>query len=154
MRKYIGFFILLPLIFTIIVYSYKQIFFLGETRLNGDYYAIEMDNTFFEYLSLKNEKVIGAIINRTEYNNIHLIIYTEGKICDEPQGSMFEYFPNDIMYAILDNTGNLLAFNNIEDYHSYISLKNIKIGNLHINIKDLFKIEQANQAAKKSGCIY
>ena len=73
MRKYIGFFILFPLIFTIIVYSYKQIFFLGETRLNGDYYAIEMDNTFFEYLSLKNEKVIGAIINRTEYNNIHLI---------------------------------------------------------------------------------
>lgn len=67
---------------------------------------------------------------------------------------MFEYFPNDIMYAILDNTGDLLVFNNIEDYHSYISLKNIKIGNLHINIKDLFKIEQANQAAKKSGCLY
>lgn len=154
MRKMIVFFIFFLLIGAIIIYSYKQIFFLREIQLNGDYYALEMDNTFFEYLSLKNEKVVGAIINRTEYNNIHLIIYTEGKICDESQGSMFEYFPNDIMYAVLDNTGNLLAFNNIEDYHAYISLKNLKIGNLHINIKDLFKIEQANQAAKRSGCHY
>ena len=110
-----------------------------------------MNNTFFEYLSLKNE-VVGAIINRTEHNNIHLIIYAEGKICDEPQGSMSEYFPNGFVYAVLDNAGNLLAFNNIEDYHDYISSKNLKIGNLHISIKDLFKIEQANQTAKKSGC--
>ena len=71
---------------------------------------------------------------------------------------MFEYFPNDIMYAILDNTGNLLAFNNIEGLSLLYILKNIKIGNLHINIKDLFKIEQANQAAKSqvvfTECMY
>ncbi|VEG13898.1 hypothetical protein [Moraxella cuniculi] len=152
MRKYVVFFIFFLLMCTTIIYLYKQIFFLREIRLNGDYYAIEMDNAFFEYLSLKN-KTVGAIINRTEYNNTHFIIYTEGKICDSSQGGIFEYFPNNIMYAILDNAGNLLVFNNIDDYHSYISLKNLNIANLHINIKDLFKIKQANKLARDSGCL-
>ncbi|MCL1623832.1 GAS domain-containing protein [Moraxella sp. Tifton1] len=154
MRKRMVFFIFFLLIGSMIVYSYKQIFFLRKIWLNGDYYAVEMDNTFFEYLSLRNKKELGAIIDRTEHNNIHFIIYTKGEVCDDSQGSMFEYFPNDIMYAVLDNSGNLMAFNNIDDYYSYTSSNNLKIKNLHIDIKDLFKIERANKAARESGCLY